>query len=311
MRRTAVLLLVVLAPGVARAQDATPESIAACMAQNIPEAGQIESVALTVTDRSGGERYTHANIFSRRDAKGLQRVLVTLDAPEDLSGASFLMLEREDRPNDLVLRVPGVEGVKYIHGTEATRSMFGSDFSYEDFERINGLLRPGRSKLLADAELRGRAVWVVETHPADRTLSAYERIVTQIDQRTCVVLRTDLYEPGGRLRRVLTADPDLVRRSGSVWIAHDVRMRDVRDGSSTRLAVESVQSDVPIPAFRFSIDRLKSYEPEGIGDPVDPEEIEVGMPRLDLEPPTGLDLEPPTGLDLEPPSGLDLEPPTP
>ena len=286
MRRTAALLLVVLASAAARAQDATPESIAACMAKNLPEAGQIESVAFTVTDRSGAERYTHAKIFSRRDEQGLRRVLVRLDAPEDLVGASFLMLEREDRPNDLVLRVPGVDGVKYIHGSEATRSMFGSDFSYEDFERIQGLVRPGNSKLLDDAQIRGNVVWVVETRPADTTLSAYERIVTLVDQRTCVALQSDLYQPGGRLRKVLTADPDLVRRSGSVWIAHDVRMRDMLDGSSTRLAVESVQSQVQIPEVRFRPDRLESYKPEGIGDPIDPEEIDVGVPRLEIEPPT-------------------------
>ncbi len=277
-----VALLALAVPPGSRAASATLEEIAACAAGNLPEAGQIKSVSLRVRDRTGSERNTRAAVYSRRDAEGLQRVLVRLESPPDLVGAAFLRLESESGPNDLIVRIPGVEGVKYLRGMDAAKPMFGSDFSYEDFERLQGLVRPGETTLQPDSEIDGRAVWVVETDPDDATVSAYDRIVTAIDQETCVVLESKLYESGGRLRKILSSDPTQVKKLGSAWVAQRVDMEDLRDGSSTRLTVESVQRAVQIPPTRFSVEELSSWKPEGSVDPIaiEPEEADVGAPAL-------------------------------
>ena len=97
-----------------------------------------------------------------------------------------------------------------------------------------------------------------------------------------MVLESKLYESGGRLRKILSSDPTQVKKLGSAWVAERVDREDLRDGSSTRLTVESVQRAVQIPPTRFSVEELSSWKPEGSVDPIaiEPEEADVGAPAL-------------------------------
>ena len=80
-----------------------------------------------------------------------------------------------------------------------------------------------------------------------------------IDPETCVLSRAEMFESGSDPRKVLTSNPESVSREGNVWVAHDLILRDLRDGTETRLFVDEIELDVANPGIPFSPEELEAY----------------------------------------------------
>ena len=264
MRPLVVLLLVLLgaAPHALAAAAATPdasarpetaEEIRRCMVANAPDVDHVQSVEFVSTDRLGGERTGRAQVYTRRDGEGKRRILVRFAEPEELVGSAFLVVERASG-NELLVRSPDLPAVKRVAGRELLGSVAGTDFSYEDVQQIRNLPRPGAVQRLPDTEVDGRGVWVLETRPADGEISAYESIRSFVDRETCLLARAEFYESGGKLRKLLESKPERFRRIESVWVANEAVMRDVRDGTETRVVIESFEVDAEVPAELFKLE---------------------------------------------------------
>ena len=100
--------------------------------------------------------------------------------PEDLRGAKLLMLEGADE-SEIYFKSGEFSKVKRIGGVARAASLFESDFSYEDFQHLQGFSSPGKSKRIEDAMVGDRPAYVVQTRPAEAANSAYESIVTAVD----------------------------------------------------------------------------------------------------------------------------------
>ena len=166
------------------------------------------------------------------------------------------MVETKSGANDMFLYTSELRKVKRVTAEGAGGSLFGTDFSYEDFERWQLLNKPGKQKRLPDTELDSRPVYVLETRPDADSGSSYERIVSFVDKETCVVIKTESYEPGDRLRKVLTASPDAILEEAGIHVASEVMMQDVRDETHTAVIVEDLSIDRDIPDGEFTISRL-------------------------------------------------------
>lgn len=202
-------------------------------------------------DRDRHDAYTSANLYGQRNAVGELRLLVRLTRPEEMRGTFLSISERRDEI-EIFFASPDMDGPKRITGGEALGKLFHTDFTVEDFANLQGFARPREKQRLADAALEGRRVYVVELHPAPGN-SAYERIVAKFDQEKCVPLRSEMYEPGGRLRKVQTIDAAAViysSRAGA-WLPQRVTLEDLRDGTSTFLDVVSVDFEVPVSETVF------------------------------------------------------------
>lgn len=254
--RIATLIPILLAtlPLVAQAAALeTAEDIRKCVIANTPDESHVQAVELIAVDRVGNARVLRAQVYGRRDENGRRRVLVRFSKPEELVGSAFLFVERPGG-NELVVRSPEMQGTKRITGREMLSSVAGTDFTYEDFERLQALNQPGKLERLPDGVVDGRPAWVLQTRPAHPEHSAYGRVLHYVDKQTCLMPRVELYEPGDRLRKVLTASPERFRELGSVWVYNEIVLSDVRDGTKTRLIIESFDIDADIPVSVFSIE---------------------------------------------------------
>jgi hypothetical protein len=252
-------LTVLLATPVSAAPDGESDGVAEvqrCIERNVPASTSEQTVEFISVDRVGGKRTSRAKILAKRFDDGLRRVLMRFTKPLDLRGASLLIIETESGANDMFLYTPELRKVKRVTADGAAGTLFGTDFSYEDFERWHLMNKPGERTRLPDAKLEERDVYVLESRPADGTGSAYERIVSFVDQETCVVLKTESYERGERLRKVLTASPDSIMREAEIHVASEVTMRDVRDQTHTDVVVEDLAVDREIEDTEFAISRL-------------------------------------------------------
>ena len=161
-------------------------------------------------------------------------------------------VEREGRENDLFSYLPELGRVRRVTTRSASGSLFGSDFSYEDVERLEHLAETGSSRRLADAVIQGRPVYVLEGTPEPDSGSAYSRVVSYVDRERCVPLRIEFYERVGEIRKVLEAPPEKAVKEGSVWIPTEISMEDRHNGTRSVMRVEEIELDVEIPDRTFS-----------------------------------------------------------
>ncbi len=239
----------------ARADDPVTE-VQTCIRRNIPKTTSEQLVEFTAVDRLGGERVSRAKIMGKLFDDGLRRLLLRFTKPLDLRGAALLLVEIRSRANDMFLYSPELRKVKRVTTAGVGGTLFGTDFSPEDFELWQQPDRPGNQQRLPDARIGEREVYVLATRPEADSGSSYERIVSYIDRETCVVLRSESYEPGDRLRKVLTASPATIIEEGGIYVASQLTMQDLRDETLTTVIVEALAVDREIDDKEFAVSRL-------------------------------------------------------
>jgi hypothetical protein len=81
-------------------------------------------------------------------------------------------------------------------------------------------------------------------------------VIVFVDPDTCVALRVELFEHGDTPRKVLAAPRGKLIREGGRWFPQELELRDLRDGTATRLRARSIQTDVDLPERLFNPSQL-------------------------------------------------------
>lgn len=244
----AALLALVAAPALGALE--TLAEIEACAQRNRPERSSHQAVTFRTVDRVGADNVSKAEIYWRRFDDG-SRALIRFKEPPDLRSSSLLLIENGSRA-DMFMYLPELGKVRRVSSRSVGGSLFGTDFSYEDFERLQGLSDDIESRKLPDGEVEGRAVYVLETAPARGDESEYERIVSYVDHESCLPLRTEFFEKGDRLRKVLTLPHEQIGREAERWVPRLAVMSDLVDETRTELRVDESEIDVELPRKFFS-----------------------------------------------------------
>ena len=253
MMRVLFLFLMLFQAASVNAMD-VPEVVRTCMAKNMPETAYVQSIELRARDRGGYESIMQADVYWKRQKDALPKVLMYMHEPSDVRGARFLIIQNEPQ-NDMYIYMPSLFKVRKITSRNISNSMLGTDFSYEDFERIQSVMLDMESEQQPDEVLDGRPVYVINSHPGDN--SGYEKIISYIDIETCVTLKTNLLEHGGKLRKTLTVNPETIKKTGSIHVPMELVIKDLRDKTKTTMVVDVIRIDVPLDDDLFDPDQLK------------------------------------------------------
>jgi outer membrane lipoprotein-sorting protein len=211
---------------------------------------------MVTKDRAGTERTLEAEMFWQKDPEtDLSNVLLTFDSPPELRGAALLVLGRKPQ-NDMFMYLPELGKPRRITESMVSGNLLGTDFTYDDFSRLQGMISNRQTERLADEQVAGRAAYVTLARPISG--SDYDRIRSLIDRETCVPLRIEFYEKGGQEPvKLLTVDPAKVSEEKSHWIPRELQLANERDGTSTQVVIEKVELSVPINRKCFSVVELE------------------------------------------------------
>ena len=186
------------------------------------------------------------------------RVLAETSAVHFLQGPAYLLMETDpEKEADMFLYLPELGQIQRINSRMASGSVLGTDFSYEELQRLEGFKKDEDRRRLPDAVVEDHAVYVLEGHPSDLDESSYERIVSYIEQERCVMLKAEFFERGDRLRKRLTADPTSIELEKGLYIAKKVLMRDIRDETQTELLVQKINVGKKIPRRKLTLVELE------------------------------------------------------
>ena len=250
--------LLALAAAASATDLQTAQEIEDCVSGSMPDTTSVQTITFKVKDRIGAVVETKAKIHAKKFEDGLSKLMIRFFLPADLRGAGLLMLEKEKEEfADMFIYLPELRRTKRVTTRMVSGSMFGTDFSYEDFERLQGFVNDAASERLEDAEIDGKQVYVIQTRPSEDSGSGYQRVVQYVDREMCVPLKTELFEREERPRKVMTTDRSAVTREGESWIPRLVLMRDLRDETETKLVIEEVEVGGEIRQKMFSQSELE------------------------------------------------------
>ena len=240
------------------AAELSAQEIQECVQQNFPDDSMIQTMKMVMKDRMGVERLLEAEMFWEKDqATSLSKVLLKFDNPPELRGAAVLVIEKKPA-NDMFMYLPELGKTRRITSQMVAGNMMGTDFSYEDFARLQGMIGNLEAKRAPDEQIAGRAVFVTDAHTKEGADSDYERIRTLIDQETCVPLRAEFFQKGlVEPAKVMTVDPTKLAEVKTGWMPRELRMEDLKGGTSTHLVIEKLEVSVPIEKKRFSQSELE------------------------------------------------------
>ncbi|MGB5442829.1 MAG: outer membrane lipoprotein-sorting protein [Gammaproteobacteria bacterium] len=253
MNRIMYVSLLLLLASPAGAME-LPDVVKSCLARNLPETSSAQTIELRARDRGGYESIMQADVYWKRFDDAGTKVLMYMHEPSDVRGARFLIIQNEPQ-NDMYIYMPGLFKVRKITSKNISNSMLGTDFSYEDFERLQGVMTEMKAEQQADEVLDGRPVYVINSYPGDN--SGYEKIVSYIDTGTCVTLKTEMFENAGQLRKRLIIKPENIRQTGGVHVPMEVVITDLRDKTRTTMVIDEISIGPPLEDDLFDPANLK------------------------------------------------------
>ncbi len=224
------------------ARGAEAEAVEACLRRSLPDRASKQTVTLVVSDPEGELSRARARVYWKRFENGLAAVQLRFTEPPQRAGMAMLSREQPNGEPETFLYLPELRQTRRVSAKTAAGSMFGTDFSYEDFAYLQGVRRAGATRRLEDGQRDGRAVYRLETRPEGED-ARYERIVHYIEIERCVPLATEFFEGGERLRKVYSVDLEAIEKIGTHWIPMHSVMRDLEAGTQTDVRIEAIDPD--------------------------------------------------------------------
>lgn len=255
------LVLAVLLTGSGQSA-ADLEAMRSCLESNAPRASSVQTLLMQVQDAKGLVSETRAKVYWRRFRDGQMRILVRMEAPEELAHAGVLVIAPPKGNPEVHLYLPEIGRPRRIYSPDQLQGLLGkSGLQIEEIERVLDLARrPGLRLLAESSELAGRQVWVVEARSeGDGSLSP-ERLLGFVDHEYCLPLRVEFYGQNDQPRKLLRADPARVTREAESWVPRLLVVEDLIDGSQSTFRIDSIEVDIPIAPGLLTVKALPGVQ---------------------------------------------------
>ncbi len=226
------------------------EEIQACVQANLPTVSLRQKVELQSTDPAGGRRELGAFLYAMQDTRERLKLMLSVQAPPDLSGARYLLVEKSDF-DDIYVYLPAVRKTRRVMGGMRGKPLWGTDFSYEDLKYLQDGLGNHASEYLGDGQVAGRPVHHLRIKPNLAAQSAYQTIDVDLDQQTCLVLEARFFDAAGQSKR-MNSDPDRFVQMGQSWISGFVTMHDLVNETSSTMSLSETVYDEAFSRNRFN-----------------------------------------------------------
>ena len=230
-------------------------AIKACITRTLPEKAMSQKLTLKLFN--GGElvNTTQAELFWKKADDGKSRVLVRMTSPPDRAGIAVLAIERAAGDPDLAVYMPDSRKARKVAGRTIDASMFGTDFSYEDFAFFQGVATDSKITRLPDEDFEGAGNYVVEALPGGAG-SKYSRIVSYINREQCVLTKIDFFAKNGTLLKDLSIPRADVHQIGTRWIPQRAILNDHKHDSRTEVVIDDIKIDPELSETLFSMTKF-------------------------------------------------------
>jgi hypothetical protein len=168
-------------------------------------------------------------------------------SPENLKDTRFLFIERGPGGSLQYVYAPSFGRSMRVGGDAKKQSFLGSEFYVSDL--IMPDLNAFTFTATGDEEVAGRKCKLVESVPKNPADEPYSKVVMAIDPADALIVRTQFFDPKGKLLKVWTVDK-LEKVQGN-WTPRLHTVTNVQENTSSKLEVTEVKygGDIPDEVF--------------------------------------------------------------
>ena len=205
---------------------------------------------------AGGASYT-TEVWTRwkdgRDDDGKlkrgvrSKTLAKYTKPNEVRGVGYLIIQKEEPPNDQFVYLPSARRVRRVNLGEA---IMGTDYSIEDI--IPRDIESSEYERVADEAVDGVPCFVVAVHPKPGAGSQYSKLRVYVEQEHYVAIRARYWSLDSiEVKESRTPAAEIEEVDG-VWLTRRATMRDLVDDSSTTLTVLEMEPNASIRDSLFT-----------------------------------------------------------
>ncbi len=254
--KTAVLLLLMLLPLCAVAQDAQQRGLEIALAADAYDQGFTDFTAnmiMTLKNKTGQTSQRLIRIRTLEVEGDGDKNFSIFDEPADVKGTAMLTYTHGLKPDDQWLYLPALKRVKRINSRNKSRPFMGSTFAFEDLGSQE--VEKYSYNYLRDEPCGDWTCHVVERLPAYEH-SGYTRQVVWLDSEAYRIVRTEYYDRKKALLKTLTTG-DFEQYLGHYWRAGSMNMENHQTGKSTLLEWTDYQFKTGLSDRDFRSQSLK------------------------------------------------------
>jgi outer membrane lipoprotein-sorting protein len=213
------------------------------MGVNAPR--DIEADMLMVIQEGANVRNRELHAWTRNNLDQDDMRVLKFISPADVKDVGFLVLSADS----MYIYLPEFHRTRRIASSNKKDPFMGSDFSYEDM---------GTSAFSAsyDPQLlkESAAEWQLELLRKQGADKPYARIVMTVDKNNNMPARMELYDTAGNLGKIVE---ESAQQIGKYWIVTQIKMTNLKKGTSTVLTMKNIKPDQGLKDEVFSERFLK------------------------------------------------------
>jgi outer membrane lipoprotein-sorting protein len=233
----AVLLIALSGAAAFTARPLPPQDAAAILAAvDAHSSGSLapkdmQSAMVMTIHQGAATKVREIMAWSRNNKDQDDDRLMKFLAPADVRDVGFLVLGGDT----MYIYLPEFHRTRRIASSNRKDAFMSSDFSYDDLgtgefaESYDPVLKENKAD-----------VWVLELKRKPGSDKVYPKIVMTVDKAKSVVVKSELFDEGGRL--VKTAEQTPIQVKG-YWIPTLIKMTDHRKNTSTTMELKDVKVD--------------------------------------------------------------------
>lgn len=180
--------------------------------------------------------------------------LMLVTAPARDKGVGFLKREKE-----IWNWQPRIDRAIKLPPSMMSQSWMGSDFTNDDLVQQSNLVTDFKHTLLGEETIEGRKCYKVEMIPNRDAAVVWGKIITWIDQKEYMQMKTEFYDEDGYLVNTMTGT-DVRNFGGELLPARLEVIPADEPGNKTVVEHLSIEFDVKLSEDFFSIQNLKRVQ---------------------------------------------------
>jgi hypothetical protein len=235
------------------------DSVRACLAANAPSRSARIALDLRSEDAAGQRTEQRARVLWRRVSADERRVLLRMEAPVSVAGSALLAIARHGELPEIHLYLQDLGRSRRIYRPEQLRGFLGR--SGVELAELWRMIEPNgelAERWVEEGGRReGRPVWVVEGELRRPRQATAQRVVSHVDQESCIPLRVETWDAGGRLLRIVSVDPSQLAREQGRWVPREILFEDLGSGSRGSVRVTSLELDASMAPGLFTVKSLE------------------------------------------------------
>ncbi|MCK5689630.1 outer membrane lipoprotein-sorting protein [Myxococcota bacterium] len=204
-------------------------------------------LTLTLQSKSGHKRERVVEVRSRTFNE-LEHTLMRFEAPADVAGTGFLIIENDEGDDDQFLFLPALNKTKRISGKQRTQRFMGTDLTYSDLESRD--LQDSTLKKLEDSKTGGQPSFVIESTPKEARKNQYSKTISWIHQKSFVILKVEFYDKRGKLLKTLKVKR--LEKKNERWVAMTSEIKNLKSKTSTTIEVNAIDFEAELTEADFT-----------------------------------------------------------